>query len=63
MLCCDCDYCRFVRSFGRGDGGTIMCSKYGMFCDSAHPEYRQCIEDDCDVIWRAAREKGARCDG
>lgn len=42
---------------------TIECSKHGIAVDTTQPETRQCIEDDCDVLWRAAREKGSRYDG
>jgi len=58
MLCKDCGYggC----SFGGNNLWIVECDKYKVTCDTTHPKARQCIEDDCDVLWRAAKEKGSR---
>ena len=62
-----CANCRYADIWGgypiRINTTIIECSKYGILCDTTHPSTRQCIEDDCDVIWRAAREKGSRYNG
>ena len=69
MLCKDCKYgflyidWPYPKSFQYKNGGVgVECDKYHLICDTSHPEARQCIEDDCDVIWRAAMQKGSRYD-
>lgn len=63
MLCKDCEHSRYVCSTEEYRVITFKCLKYGIPCDTSHIDTRRCIEDDCDVIWRAAREKGSRYDG
>jgi len=64
MLCKDCEYADIWGGYPIRINTTIIeCSKYGMLCDTTHPGTRQCIEEDCDVLWRAAKEKGSRYDG
>ena len=62
MLCKDCKHSMLILDL-ETDVSQIVCEKYGVVCDTTNPNNRQCIEEDCDVIWRAAREKGARYDG
>ena len=61
MLCKDCEY--GVCGFGGNNFWIVECCKYRVDCDTTNPNTRQCIEDDCDVIWRAAMQKGSRYDG
>lgn len=67
MLCKDCEHGHLYIDFSRdkryGGGCAVCCWKYGITCDTAHPETRQCIEEDFDVLWRAGWEKGPRWDG
>lgn len=64
MLCKNCEHSELTIEFWcKGDVFRIDCAKHGISCDTAWPNLRQCIEDDCDVLWRAAREKGSRYDG
>lgn len=65
MLCKDCEYGAIYIDFSKDnhyENGKIgvSCEKYHLICDTTHPEIRQCIKEDCDVLWRAAR---CRLDG
>lgn len=63
MFCADCEHSRYVCSTEEHRVCTFRCLKYGILCDTSHLGTLQCIEDDCDVIWRAAMQKGSRYDG
>ena len=64
MLCKDCNCCDLcVLELGKSGGIMFFCNKHGIYCDTTHFDTRQCIKEDCDVIWRAAKEKGSRYDG
>lgn len=64
MYCADCEYADLWVEFPvKSNVATIECSKHGIAVDTTQPGTRQCIEDDPDVIWRAARQKVSRYNG
>lgn len=64
MLCKNCRYGKLTIEFWcKGNVFKIDCAKYGISCDTTQPNLRQCIENDPDVLWRAAREKRSRYNG
>lgn len=55
MFCKDCEYGMSLTAVN-DRVSTIRCDKYGIAVDTTHPFERVCIDDECDVIWRAGLE-------
>ena len=50
----------FVNFTNKENYVQYECRKYGMTIDATDPFSRECIEEDNDVLWRAARCKKSK---